>query len=184
MAALLCRAQPVCDHLRAQSGAEGGRNVKYRHDLGVHWSLWSRRLTDHPAFPISLHPLLFMIFHLFLTTNADCRSSQSEIHFRHRKRPHSHHFMKAPGFVLFRPSETLKEVERGAAKCRCSQATHLAIHQTPKSRSIVARFIDLLYIFLHISSWLRKKIKQICEWELLPISLSRTLKSIWILHTF
>lgn len=71
------------DDLQARSEAEGKHNVNYRCDLEVHWSLWSGRLLlmDHPTFAISLHPLLFLISHLSLSTNAGHRSSRSEMIF-------------------------------------------------------------------------------------------------------
>lgn len=68
----------------------------------------------------------------------------------------------------------------------------LLLHRDPPSYSSnsgisgLSQHTSLIYYTCFctcISDWLRIKIKQICEWEFLPIGLSRKLKSIQILHT-
>lgn len=127
LTALLSWTQPHRDDLQARSEAEGKHNVNYRCDLGVHWSLWSRRLLlmDHPTLAISLHPLLFLIFHLSLSTNAGHCSSQSEMIFRRYKRARSYHSVIP--HVLWR---------RQSSVCSVSQHLSLQINQTSSATEV------------------------------------------------
>lgn len=190
LAARLCRAQLDHEDLQTRSGAEGGRNVNYRRDLGAHWSLWSRRLLL-----MDRSPPVFILFSLESSTSSSPQPLQLS-------EGASFLPLQATAFVPLQEGAWVRSVLPSSNICLCRlirqvwqqrlKEERVAAPERPTEqvikprnlRSIAAHVIDLLYIFLHISPWLRIKIKQICEWELLPVSLSRRLKSIWILHIF